>query len=274
MTTVALPQSLHLPEDRTFQVPLLPSTTSEGAFFGGPTDLHFTEGVFSLEAEQEVHDLLFELGIIPTDGDASPGVGEEDGPNSTIFTNDLHRSVSPTSSDAEVDPQAIQLLRPPPSSTRSVTLDKTGFFSVPNPILKDMAPQLQKTEVAEVGSAKQGLKRKLSNVSADKDLTEEGLEERRQRNRNHAKKSRLRKKAMTVQLQESVEDLRRENEKLRAEINAIIGHKKAEKIMAERSDRNRANFLAKLMDPRNRVLDDSGLSFMKNLRKNLPNKKP
>lgn len=93
----------------------------------------------------------------------------------------------------------------------------------------------------------------------------------RQRNRNHAKKSRQRKKALTVLLQESVEELKRENLKLREEVNAIIGHRKAEAIIAEKRERSRQQFLSALMDPKNRVLDTSGLAFMKNLRKNLPN---
>jgi hypothetical protein len=90
------------------------------------------------------------------------------------------------------------------------------------------------------------------------------------RNRNHAKKSRQRKKEVTMLLHESIEALKQENTKLREHINTIIGHKKAEAVIEEGRERNREDFLAALMNPRNRVLNNSSLAFMRNLRKNLP----
>jgi DNA repair protein RadC len=92
----------------------------------------------------------------------------------------------------------------------------------------------------------------------------------RERNRSHAKKSRQRKKVLTVLLQESAEELKSENQKLREEVNAFIGQKKAEAIMTQMRERNRDQFLTALMDPQNRVLNTSGMAFMKKLRKRVP----
>lgn len=59
-----------------------------------------------------------------------------------------------------------------------------------------------------------------------KDLTPGELEIRRERNRKHAKKSRLRKKSLTSDLEQSLEVLREENLKLRELIKDHIAKKK------------------------------------------------
>ena len=74
---------------------------------------------------------------------------------------------------------------------------------------------------------------------------------------------------MTVLLKESVEELKRENTRLRQEVETIIGHRQTEAVIAKRRERSREQFLNALMNPNNRVLDNSGLTFMRNLRKNL-----
>jgi hypothetical protein len=103
----------------------------------------------------------------------------------------------------------------------------------------------------------------------DDNLTEEDLEERRQRNREHAKRSRQRKKSLTSTLEESVDDLKTENAKLREQIYAMIGPQKAQAMLDARQENARAQFMHGLMQPCNRVMDEKTLAFLKNLRKNV-----
>jgi hypothetical protein len=102
----------------------------------------------------------------------------------------------------------------------------------------------------------------------NQELTEGQMLERRQRNREHAKRSRMRKKSLTGSIQQSVEDLKAENLKLRTQVYAIIGQRKAERIMKTRKIRARERFTAGVMDPKNRILDDSTVAFLKSLQKN------
>jgi hypothetical protein len=192
---------------------------------------------------------------------------------------------------------------------RSVSLDQVANpSSVPNPLANQyITPKTSSQRTAAVSpdrhkSQGQGQKRKYSDDLAEKDFTVEEMEDRRyvtttcfrmrcqnthaatvishflfivfpcnrERNRSHAKKSRQRKKVLTVLLQESVEELKSENKKLREEVNAFIGQKKVEAIMKQKRERNRDQFLTALMDPRNRVLDTNGMAFMKKIRKSVP----
>jgi len=107
------------------------------------------------------------------------------------------------------------------------------------------------------------------NPNRDEGLTEEDLEERRQRNREHAKRSRQRKKSLTSTLEESVEDLKAENTKLREQIYAMIGPQKAQAMLDARQESSRTQFLQGLMQPANRIMDEKTLSFLKSLRKNV-----
>ena len=104
----------------------------------------------------------------------------------------------------------------------------------------------------------------------DEDLTEEQLEERRQRNREHAKRSRQRKKSLTCTLQQSVDELRDENTKLREQICAMIGHDKVESILQARREKARNQFMGGLMQPSSRIVDNNTLIFLKGLRKGIP----
>jgi hypothetical protein len=101
------------------------------------------------------------------------------------------------------------------------------------------------------------------------DLTEEQLEERRQRNREHAKRSRQRKKSLTSTLEQSVDDLKADNAKLRAQMYGMVGASKAESILESRRNKVRTQFMDGLMQPSSRVLDDNTASFLKGLRKGI-----
>jgi hypothetical protein len=93
---------------------------------------------------------------------------------------------------------------------------------------------------------------------------------RRKRNREHAKKSRQRKKALTDDLQTTVETLRSETEKLRQELYAKLGEEEVTAILAERKRKEHEDFISALRQPKNRVVDASALKFLKGLSKKLP----
>ena len=197
MTTLAMPSSFQLPEvsfsnQEAKRVKVDPSLLSQHQSLGIPQELHFSESTFAFDDDQEVNDLLNDLGIIPLEGGIPEG--EENGPNTTIFNTimpttqpeeELYRTVLPSlSSKNDMSIIPTQALIQP--MRRSVSLEKVETFSVPNPILKEaVSTGLDNTgdnALSQNNQGKQGIKRKLSNLSssaAEKDLTEEELVERR-----------------------------------------------------------------------------------------------
>jgi len=135
---------------------------------------------------------------------------------------------------------------------------------------KNDTSKMRKRKLSETAPAQRAkVAAPVPKVNKEEELTEEQLEERRQRNREHAKRSRQRKKCLTSTLQQSVDDLKAENSKLREQIYSVIGEDKAESILEAREERVRAKFMQGLQNPGNRVLDDSTISFLKGLRKNI-----
>lgn len=100
-------------------------------------------------------------------------------------------------------------------------------------------------------------------------LTEEQMEERRHRNREHAKRSRQRKKSLTSTLQQSVEELRAENVAIRRLLEERLGKSTLEASLEARKERGRKAFLQGLSQPANKVVDEATLTFLKSLRKSL-----
>jgi DNA anti-recombination protein RmuC len=95
---------------------------------------------------------------------------------------------------------------------------------------------------------------------------------RRDRNREHAKKSRLRKKSLTDTLEQSMSDLKTENATLRNQAYDTL-HMNKEQVDAMIQVRlispTRA-FLRSFQEPQHRVLDEATVSFLHSLRKNIP----
>jgi PAS domain S-box-containing protein len=89
---------------------------------------------------------------------------------------------------------------------------------------------------------------------------------RSERNREHAKRSRIRKKFLLESLQQSVALLKEENDKLRTAIKDHLGNDQASKLInkdsAENSD---AALIAASQGAANKVLDDPDFSFIKAL---------
>jgi hypothetical protein len=281
--------------------PALTTSSNEAEEFGASTDFHFPVSFFDgTDSENILEDILDELDIFPDSSKGTMTSMEPGLPTSGVLpfvsasseSQVQCRPVSPssvTSSCSQSPSQSPRKIIVSPDSFKAVapvpSLEKATAFSVPNPILeaekiaKEERKNSLKTEKKgnknssnKKEGASAGMKRKLSGMSSDddKELTEEELLERRERNRSHAKKSRQRKKSLTQTLEQSVKVLKEENQKLREEIYQIIGQKKVEDILNKQKQRAREDFMTGLMDPKNRVVNGSAMSFFRSLRRSVP----
>lgn len=91
----------------------------------------------------------------------------------------------------------------------------------------------------------------------------------RERNREHAKRSRIRKKFLLESLQQSVSLLKEENEKLRSSIRTNLGEEEANELLKKENlanvASNASSLIASNSKDANRVLDDPDFSFIKAL---------
>jgi PAS domain S-box-containing protein len=87
-----------------------------------------------------------------------------------------------------------------------------------------------------------------------------------ERNREHAKRSRIRKKFLLESLQQSVTLLKEENEKLKQAIRTHLGDSKADELLQKKeSESDVDGLLASSQGIANKVLDDPDFSFIKAL---------
>lgn len=86
-----------------------------------------------------------------------------------------------------------------------------------------------------------------------------------ERNREHAKRSRIRKKFLLESLQQSVSLLKDENEKLRNSIRSHLGTKEADELLQKQLSSGEAGLIASSSGDANKVLDDPDFSFIKAL---------
>ena len=96
------------------------------------------------------------------------------------------------------------------------------------------------------------------------DLTEAQRDERRERNREHAKRSRVRKKLLLESLQQSVNALQFENDKLRTAIREKLGSR-ADELLREAGGTTAKSLIARDPAQATRVLDDPDYSLVKAL---------
>lgn len=91
----------------------------------------------------------------------------------------------------------------------------------------------------------------------------------RERNREHAKRSRIRKKFLLESLQQSVSLLKEENEKLKSAIRGHLGDKEADALLSKQALADAAGvgggLIANNSADANKVLDDPDFSFIKAL---------
>jgi len=111
-------------------------------------------------------------------------------------------------------------------------------------------------------------KRKRSSRS-DRKMSEQQKSDRRERNREHAKRSRIRKKFLLESLQQSVSLLKEENDKLKSSVKTRLGNEQGDKLIAEYvkggGTGSADGLLANTGGMANKVLDDPDFSFIKAL---------
>jgi len=110
-------------------------------------------------------------------------------------------------------------------------------------------------------------KKSGSTRSSDRKMSEQQKVERRERNREHAKRSRIRKKFLLESLQQSVSLLKEENDKLKNSIRSHLGEEQANKLMQQKmtGSTSEAGLIASSQGLANKVLDDPDFSFIKAL---------
>nr|AML77494.1 putative LOV domain-containing protein [Scytosiphon lomentaria] len=94
-------------------------------------------------------------------------------------------------------------------------------------------------------------------------MSEQQKVERRERNREHAKRSRIRKKFLLESLQQSVSLLKDENEKLKNSIRGHLGNQEADALLGAKGVD--PGLIANNSMDANKVLDDPDFSFIKAL---------
>lgn len=114
-------------------------------------------------------------------------------------------------------------------------------------------------------------KRKTDAAAArERKMSDKQKVERRERNREHAKRSRIRKKFLLESLQQSVSLLKEENDKLRGSIRAHLPEEadellKAENLAEAAAAAGGGGLIANSSSDANKVLDDPDFSFIKAL---------
>jgi PAS domain S-box-containing protein len=105
--------------------------------------------------------------------------------------------------------------------------------------------------------------------SRERKMNEQQKSERRERNREHAKRSRIRKKFLLESLQQSVVALKDENQKLSDAIRSHLGKEEAEELLKQENLAKVASestgLIASNSKDANKVLDDPDFSFIKAL---------
>eukprot|EP00550_Attheya_septentrionalis_P010347 CAMPEP_0198281146 /NCGR_PEP_ID=MMETSP1449-20131203/1124_1 /TAXON_ID=420275 /ORGANISM="Attheya septentrionalis, Strain CCMP2084" /LENGTH=518 /DNA_ID=CAMNT_0043976785 /DNA_START=346 /DNA_END=1902 /DNA_ORIENTATION=+ len=112
-----------------------------------------------------------------------------------------------------------------------------------------------------------------SALAAERKMNDRQKVERRERNREHAKRSRIRKKFLLESLQQSVALLKEENEKLRTSITQELGEQEASQLLTSQNLVHLAanaagggkDLIAHNSNEANKVLDDPDFSFIKAL---------
>lgn len=87
----------------------------------------------------------------------------------------------------------------------------------------------------------------------------------RERNREHAKRSRIRKKFLLESLQQSVSLLKEENDKLRGSIRTHLGAAEADELLQKQLSLSEPGLIASSTSDATKVLDDPDFSFIKAL---------
>lgn len=128
------------------------------------------------------------------------------------------------------------------------------------------APPQQPQSLPQTASTS---KKKTGSTNSERKMSDQQKSERRERNREHAKRSRIRKKFLLESLQQSVSLLKEENEKLRSSVRKHLGDSEADVLLQkenlEEAAQAAGSLIANSNADANKVLDDPDFSFIKAL---------
>lgn len=156
-----------------------------------------------------------------------------------------------------------------PTGERATVMGAAPLSSAPPKLAPMAAPPQQKHHLQYATNIP---KRRGTAASArERKMSDQQKTERRERNREHAKRSRIRKKFLLESLQQSVTLLKEENEKLRDSIREHLGDEQANQLLQKENLTEAAaaasskNLIASSSKDANKVLDDPDFSFIKAL---------
>jgi PAS domain S-box-containing protein len=156
-------------------------------------------------------------------------------------------------------PQAPTFM-PPSGGSDGESLDLHDIMGLQAPVLaEEDVDDLGDAPKTSGTSALQGAKKN----SKDAPLTEDQLQERRERNREHAKRSRVRKRFLLESLAKSVRALQEENEKLRSAIRVEL--KEEGEAFINTFKRQSTSIIATSPNEATKMLDSPDYSLVKAL---------
>lgn len=141
-----------------------------------------------------------------------------------------------------------------------------GYIAAPHG-----AEQLKPTVPHSTTTAPRDIKKRRQRPGTERKMSEQQKVERRERNREHAKRSRIRKKFLLESLQQSVTLLKEENDNLRGSIRTHLGDSQADELLTKKNLEEQsaaaaaAGLIANNSSDANKVLDDPDFSFIKAL---------
>jgi hypothetical protein len=144
------------------------------------------------------------------------------------------------------------------SPSPSVSSERNGAITVPSAVVhstKSNPNKRRRPATATVTAA----------ATAKTVLTDD----RRDRNREHAKRSRLRKKSLTANLEQSMIELKIENENLRQQVYAKIGKNETDALIQKRLESPSQKVIAALKMTHNKTLNNDTISFLRSLRNDI-----
>jgi|Transcript_12391 PAS domain S-box-containing protein len=209
----------------------------------------------------------------------------------TVFSNEVQEGVLPSgegqnvanvASKLDTNTQSYQAVQAA-GGIQTTNLDKPGqratVMGGPAPAAGtapkqpfQQPPQRQHHMQFATPASASALKKRSRNTtsgrsSSERKMSEQQKVERRERNREHAKRSRIRKKFLLESLQQSVALLKEENDKLRDSIRSHLGDDEAEDLLKQGLSEQAAGggLIASSAGDANKVLDDPDFSFIKAL---------
>lgn len=153
------------------------------------------------------------------------------------------------------------------AATRATTMGPAVQGKTEQKIMPIAAPPQQRhhLQYAMVNTTRR--KSATGSAARDRKMSDQQKSERRERNREHAKRSRIRKKFLLESLQSSVALLKEENDKLRSSIRQNLGDEQANELLTKENlaQASSNTLIASNSRDANKVLDDPDFSFIKAL---------